>query len=194
MISEKEFPERRTRSWLLFLDQKATTFILLLAVTTSLVAACGIETGPVPVAVRHPFDMEITSENGSHVTWEGYTDGYLPGETETARLSVMNGTDRPWLGRICISLLEGRPSGVVLPLKEREFSLAPGNGFQDTVSFQFPADLPAGKYGLTMVIHQPAGPVVTVTTIQVEGSGEPEANRLPPAGTWPSEAALEACQ
>jgi hypothetical protein len=185
---------RRTGNRLLYINQKATLFILLVVVTTSLVASCGTEAEPVPVAVRHPFDMEITSEDGSLVTWDGYTDGYFPGETETTRLGVKNGTDQPWFGRICLSLLEPRPSDVVLPLEEREFTLAPGDGFQDIVSFQFPADLPVGRYGLTMVIHQPAGPVVAVTSIQIEEGGEPEINRLPPAGTWPSEAALQACQ
>lgn len=195
MFSEKELQERKTRNGLLYIHQKATLFILLVVVTTSLVASCSsIEAAPVPVAVRHPFDMEIASEDGSLVTWEGYTNGYFPGEMETTRLNVKNGTDQPWFGRICLSLLEPRPSDVVLPLEEREFTLAPGDGFQDIVSFQFPADLLAGNYGLTMVIQQPAGPVVAVTSIQVEEGGEPGSNRLPPAGTWPSDAAMQACQ
>lgn len=194
MISEKELQERKTRNGLLYINKKATLFILLVVVTTNLVASCSIEAEPAPVAVRHPFDMEITSEDGSLVTWEGYTNGYFPGESETTRLSVKNGTDQPWFGRICLSLLEPRPSDVVLPLEEREFTLASGDGFQDIVSFQFPAELPAGDYGLTMVIQQPAGPVVAVTSIQVGEGGEPESNQLPPAVTWPSEATMQACQ
>ena len=171
------------------MNKKFVAFFLLGLIVVTLIPSCASTPKPTPVALSDPFTMEITSEDGAQISWEGYTEGFYPGVTLTTPLGVKNNTEGPWFGKVCISLLEPRPSDVVLPLAEREFTLAPGEGFEDRVTLQLPDDLPAGIYALTMVVQQPAGPAVSVTPIQVGEGGEPR-----PADAWPTEAALGACQ
>jgi hypothetical protein len=163
--------------------------ILLCFVLAGLVVGCNSNAEATPVAWRDPFRLNVTSEDGYQVTWEGYTEGYDPGVSEPMKLAIQNQSVKPWFGQICISLLEPRPSGVVLPLAEREFTLASGEGFEDTVNFEFPVDLPPGVYGLTLVMQRPAGPMVDVVPIQVGEGGEQR-----PTDAWPTEVAIEACQ
>jgi hypothetical protein len=79
---------------------------------------------------------------------------------------------------------------VALPLAEREFTLASGEGFKDTVNFTLPTEHPPGIYGLTLVLQRPTGPSVSVTPIQIIGEGGEQR----PADAWPTEVALELCQ
>jgi len=154
-----------------------------------LLAACGPAVGPTPdETARQPFSLHIAGEDGAEVTWESYTEGFLPGTTETMHLAVQNNTDQHWDGRLCVQLLEPLPSSVVISLTEQDFSLETGGGFARDVSVELPADLAAGAYGLALVVHQPTGPVVDVVPIRVG-----EGTREPFQGEWPTEAALEAC-
>lgn len=164
-------------------------FIAIIFIMVIVFTACSPLTEPTAVSRRNPFSLEIKGEDGMLVTWEGYRDGYQPGVTESTRLAVQNNSDQPWFGRICISLLEPRPSDVVLPLAERDFTLAPGEGFEDTVNFKLPPEHTPGNYGLTLVVQRPTGPSVSVTPIQIGSGGE----QLP-TDAWPTEVALEACQ
>ena len=154
----------------------------------SLLAACTPTPGSTPDEARHPFSLHIAGEDGAEVTWESYTEGFLPGTTETMHLAVQNNTDRLWDGRLCVQLLEPLPSSVVISLNQQDFSLESGGGFTRDVSVNLPADLAAGTYGLALVVHQPTGPVVDVVPVQVG-----EGTREPFQGQWPTEAALEAC-
>jgi len=154
-----------------------------------LLAACGPAVGPTPdETARQPFRLHITGEDGAEVTWESYTQGFLPGTTEIMHVAVQNNTDQHWDGRLCVQLLEPLPSSVVISLTEQDFSLEMGGGFARDVSVELPADLAAGTYGLALVVHQPTGPVVDVVSIRVG-----EGTREPFQGEWPTEAALEAC-
>ncbi|MGC9334650.1 MAG: hypothetical protein ACP5JJ_10910, partial [Anaerolineae bacterium] len=152
-----------------------------------LLVACSDQSTP-DVAERHPFSLDIGGGDGAEVSWDGYTDGYRPGTTETMQLAVRNNTGQPWEGRLCMQLLEPQPSSVVIPLSEQEFDLESGGGFTRDILVDLPADLSAGTYGLALVVHKPAGPIVSVIPVHVgEGQGEPF------QGEWPTEAALEAC-
>lgn len=154
-----------------------------------LLAACVRTENSTPyVDERNPFSLDIAGMDGAEVSWQGYTDGYRPGRAETMHLSVWNSTDRLWAGRICLQLLEARPSSVVIPLAEQTFDLASGAGFERDVVVDLPADLSLGTYGLALVVHKPAGPIVSTIPVQV-GVGE----RRPFQGQWPTAAALEAC-
>jgi len=155
----------------------------------ALLAACAPPAGPTPdVTERHPFRVDIGGEDGAKVSWEGYTKGYLPGSNETFHLAVQNNTKGPWEGRVCMQLLEPAPSQVVMLLAEQDFDLEPGGGFARDVTVDLPAELTPGTYGLSLVVHQPTGPVVDVIPVWV-GEGEPE----PFQGEWPTRAALEMC-
>ena len=155
----------------------------------SLLAACGPVSGPtMDTPERHPFRLDIVGEDGTFVSWESYTEGFLPGTRETMHLAAKNNTDQTWNGRLCVQLLEPQPSTEVIPLTEQEFELESGGGFERDVDVDLPADLSSGTYGLALVVHQPTGPVVDVIPVQV-GEGEQE----PFQGEWPTEAALEIC-
>jgi hypothetical protein len=170
---------------------RRNTFVYALCslVLLSLLAACGQTDEPTPgSAARNRFDLDMSRPDEAHVTWEGYTDGYQPGSTDTMRLAIDNKADQPWDGRFCVQLLEPKPSSVVIPLAEQEFNLESGSGFARDVQVDLPADLAPGIHGLALVVHEPSGPIVDVTTVQV-GRGE----REPFQGEWPTEAALEAC-
>lgn len=153
-------------------------------VLVSLLTACGPAAGP----DRHPFSLHIAGGDGAEVTWESYTEDFRPGTMETMHLAVQNNTDQHWDGRLCVQLLEPRPSSEVFPLTQLEFDLEPGGGFSRDVSVDLPAELSSGTYGLALVVHQPSGPIVDVIPVQV-GEGE----REPFQGEWPTEAALAVC-
>jgi hypothetical protein len=158
-------------------------------VVLSLVAGCTPADNSTPVVPeRHPFRLNTGSEDGAEVSLEGYADGHVPGTAETMRLAVKNNTDQFWAGRLCLQLLEPLPSSVVIPLAEQQIDLQPGAGSERDVRVDLPADLSPGVYGLALVVHKPAGPIVSVTTTQVGGDGQ-----VPFHGQWPTEAALEAC-
>ena len=173
----------------LVMEKRWFMSILFCYIFLGFVTGCNSNPEPTHVGWRDPFQLNVTSEDGYLVTWEWYTRGYDPGVMEPMKFNVQNQSDQPWFGQICISLLEPRPSDVVLPLEEREFTLATGEGFEDTVNFEFPVDLPPGVYGLTLVVLRPAGPIVDVVPIQVGEGGEQR-----PTDAWPMEAALEACR
>jgi len=171
------------------MTKKRFIYVLCTLSILNLLAACAPAVGPTPdEAARHPFSLHIAGEDGAEVTWESYTEGFLPGTTETVHLAVQNNTGQHWKGRLCVQLLEPLPSSVVIPLTQQEFSLESGGGFARDVSVDLPADLAAGTYGLALVVHQPTGPVVDVVPVQV-GEGK----REPFQGEWPTKAALEAC-
>ncbi len=154
-----------------------------------LLAACGPVGGPtMNTPERHPFRLDIVGEDGTFVSWESYTEGFLPGTRETMHLAAKNNTDQTWNGRLCVQLLEPQPSTEVIPLTEQEFELESGGGFERDVDVDLPSDLSSGTYGLALVVHQPTGPVVDVVPVQV-GEGEQEAFQ----GEWPTEAALKIC-
>jgi hypothetical protein len=168
--------------------KKKIVCVLCVLALLSLVVACS-QTDPTPdVAERHPFSLDIGGADRAEVSWDGYTDGYRPGTTETMQLAVRNNTGQPWDSRVCMQLLEPQPSSVVIPLSEQEFDLESGGGFARDVQVDLPADLSPGIYGLALVVHKPAGPIVSVIPVQV-GEGQ----REPFQGEWPTEAALEAC-
>jgi len=155
----------------------------------SLLTGCGQINDSLPdVAERQPFRLDNMGEDGTQVSWEGYTDGYRSGSKETMHLAAQNNTDQPWDGRLCVQLLEPRPSSEVFPLTDLEFNLEPGCGFDRDVTVDLPTELSSGTYGLALVVHQPSGPIVDVIPVQV-GEGD----RVPFQGEWPTEAALEAC-
>jgi len=141
-------------------------------------------------AERHAFSLDIMSGNGAEVSWEGYTDEYRPGTSETMHLAVKNSTDKPWAGRLCFQLLEPQPSSVVMPLANQEFNLQWGDGLAQEVHLNLPADLSPGIYGLSLVIHTSTGPIAEVIPIWVGDEGK----REPFQGEWPMGPALEACR
>jgi hypothetical protein len=169
--------------------KKQYLHVLLAVVALSLLAACGSADVPEPEsAERNPFSLQTVSEDGAEVRWEAYANGYQPGASETMDFGVRNNTDQAWHGRLCVQLLEPAPSLVVYSLAERAIDLEPGVGFEDELGIIIPDELPPGTYGLALVIHRPAGPAVSVTSIQV-GDGGVE----PPEDAWPTDAALRAC-
>lgn len=85
-------------------------------------------------------------------------------------------------------LLEPRPSSVVIPLAEQEFSVKSDGAFSQDVRIELPADLTPGIHGLAVVVHEPPGPIVNVIPVQVGESGSE-----PFQGNWPTEAALDTC-
>jgi len=154
-----------------------------------LLAACVQGDNPTPVVEeRSPFSVDVRGGDGTVVSLDAYSDGYLPGGTDTVRLAVTNNTDQPWNGRVCLQMLEPAPSIVVRPLAEEAFDLPSGDGFQRDVQFDLPAELAPGTYGLALVIHTPTGPGTSVTAVLV-GEGEREAFQ----GDWSWTAATEAC-
>ncbi|MBC7334652.1 MAG: VCBS repeat-containing protein [Clostridia bacterium] len=171
------------------MTKKRFIYVLWTLSILSLLAACVPAVEPTPdEAARQPFSLHIAGEDGAEVTWESYTEGFLPGTTETMHLAAQNNTDQHWDGRLCVQLLEPVPSSVVISLTQQDFSLESGGGFARDVSVDLPADLVAGTYGLALVVHQPTGPVVDVIPVQVG-----EGTREPFQGEWPTEAALAAC-
>jgi hypothetical protein len=169
--------------------KKQVVWALCAIMLLSLLAACQQTDDVTPdVAQRRPFSLDIAGGDGAEVSWQGYTDGYRPGTTETMQLAVRNNADQPWKGRLCVQLLEPQPSSAVISLVEEEFDLEPGGGFARELLADLPADLSTGTYGLALVVHKPAGPSVSVTHVRV-GEGE----REPFQGEWPTAAALEAC-
>lgn len=171
------------------MNKNLIVFLLLGMLITTVISSCTPKPGPTAIVLEDPFTIEITSEDGAQVSWEGFTKGFYPGVTVTTPLDVKNNTDESWPGKVCIFLLEPSSSGHVLPLAEREFTLTPGEGFEEPVTLQLPRNLPSGTYALTLVVKQPAGPGVSVTPIRVGEGGGPY-----PADAWPTEAALQACQ
>jgi len=170
-------------------NSKLTLYAFCAFTLLSLLAACNPVYGPTPdVVERSPFRLDIEAEDGTFVSLESYAEGFLSGTTETMHMAVKNNTDQTWTGRLCLQLLEPRPSSVVIPLAEQEFELESGGGFKRDVDVDLPADLSSGTYGLALVVHEPTGPGVGVIPVQV-GEGE----REPFQGEWPTEAALEAC-
>jgi len=169
--------------------KKQVVWALCAIMLLSLLAACQQTDDVAPeVAERHPFSLDIAGGDGAEVSWQSYTDGFGPGTTETMQLAVRNNTGQPWKGRLCVQLLEPQPSAAVISLVEQEFDLELGGGFSREVLADLPANLPAGTYGLALVVHKPTGPSVSVTPVRV-GEGE----REPFQGKWPTAAALEAC-
>jgi hypothetical protein len=137
---------------------------------------------------RDPFFLSMGRADGAEVYWEGHTDGYQPGTTETMRLAINNKTDQPWDGRFCVQLLEPMPSSAVILLAEQGFNLESSGGFAWDLSVDLPPDLAPGIHGLALVVHEPGGSIVNVTPVQV-GDGERELFQ----GEWPRQAALDAC-
>jgi len=169
--------------------QKKLFSVLLAVAVLSLLAACGSADLSTPEpAERTPFSLQTTSEDGAQVGWEAWANGYQPGASETMAIRVKNNTDQAWQGRLCVQLLERVPSQAVYPLAERAIDLESGVGFEDELRFVIPDELAAGTYGLALVIHRPAGPAVSVTSIQI-GNGGVE----PSEDAWPTDAALQAC-
>lgn len=169
--------------------KKQFLHVLFAFAVLMLLAACGSADLATPEpAERNPFSLQTASEDGAEVRWEAYANGYQPGVSETMDIGVRNNTEQAWHGRLCVQLLEPAPSLAVYPLAERAIDLESGVGFEYELSIVIPDELAAGTYGLALVIHRPAGPAVSVTSIQV-GDGGVE----PPEDAWPTDAALQAC-
>ncbi|MCL6431136.1 MAG: hypothetical protein K6V36_09795 [Anaerolineae bacterium] len=168
---------------------KRLAYVLWLLATLGLPAACARVGATQGADGRVPFRMDITDVDGTAIiSWEGYTEGYRPGATATMRVAVWNHTSRPWNSRICVLLLEPRPSSGAVFLTEQSFTLESGAGFERQVTIDLPAGLRSGTHGLALVTHKPAGPFILIVPVHV-GEGQREAFH----GEWPQEAALQAC-
>jgi len=164
-------------------------YVLSAFALLGLLGACAQNGGLTPAfGGRQPFTVDMAGEDGTRVSWQGYTDGYRPGTAETMHLAIDNNTGQAWNGRFCVQLLEPMPSSVVIPLAKQEFSLKSDGGFAQDVRVELPTDLTLGIHGLALVVHEPTGPIVDVIPVQV-GEGESE----PFQGEWPTEAALDTC-
>ena len=171
------------------MDKKQFLNVLFAFAVLILLAACGsADLATAEPAERNPFSLQTASEDGAKVGWEANANGYQPGASDTMDISIRNNTDQAWQGRLCVQLLERVPSQAVYPLAERAIDLESGVGFEDELSVVIPDELAPGTYGLALVIHRPAGPAVSVTSIQV-GDGGVE----PTEDAWPTDAALQAC-
>lgn len=168
---------------------KHPVHILCAFTLLGLLAACAQTDSSTPaLGERYPFSLDMTAGDGARVSWQGYAGGYRPGSTETMRLAINNNTGQDWNGRFCLQLLEPVPSSMVIPLAEHEFSLGSSGGFTQDFRVELPAGLTNGTYGLALVVHEPAGPIVDVIPLWVgEGDGEPF------QGDWPTGASLDAC-
>jgi len=168
---------------------KRVVWVLCVIGLASLVTACGyIGSVSSNAAERHPFSLNIVSGEGAEVRWEGNSDGYRPDTTETMHLVARNNTRQSWDGRICVQLLEPRPSAVINALAQQDFVLEPAGGFTQDVVVDLPQQLQPGSYGLALVVQTPTGPLMEVIVVRVgEGAREPF------RGEWPTEAALAAC-
>jgi hypothetical protein len=146
--------------------------VLLLVVVGLFFTACGASTPE--GQMRDPFSARSVGEDGIVVEWSGYTEGYRPNpgpyEHYSVDLSFKNESDTEWRGRVCFSLLDGQ--GVIADLGRREFSLDPGAAMGTPYVLRFPAELAAGAYGLTLVVHRPEGPFVNTVAIRIGDTTE----------------------
>jgi hypothetical protein len=165
-----------------------TAVLLLVAVVLALVA-CDVELVKT-VERREPFSSQRESENGIMVRWSGDTTGHEPGEQTTVDTRFANNSEEIWAVRFCLQLLNRQASDVeIIGLEEREFHLDPGVGQSSEVTFQVPAGLEPGAYGLALVVHRPGGPMVDVVAIRV---GTADA-AFGPVTSEETDSALAAC-
>jgi hypothetical protein len=162
---------------------------LFLIAVVLVLAACDAELAQ-SVERQEPFSSRRESEDGIAVQWSGYTAGYEPGEQAAVETTFTNNSDQVWPVRFCLALLARRAGEVeIIGLEEREFDLDPGVGQSSEVSFQIPAGLEPGAYGLSLVVRRPGGPMVDVIAIRV---GATDAT-FPPITAEETGAALTAC-
>jgi hypothetical protein len=125
------------------------------------------ETTPRP---RNTFDSRFTSEEGSVVAWQGYTEGYQPGAVSPVTILLENESQQDWPGRYCIQLLD--QDGVVAILESLDFTLEPDLGSQRELDLPIPDNLAPGPYALALVVRRPSGPLVDVIHIRVGQDGD----------------------
>lgn len=138
---------------------------------------------------REPFSARRESQDGAIVAWSGEAQRYPPGAQAEFEVTIKNETSEIWHGRYCLQLLDRDLPQVLATLEQRPFTLEPGVGFSDTLTVQFPEDLDAGGYGLSLAVRRPAGPMVDLVPVQI---GETQERRRP-ATQEDMDAALEAC-
>lgn len=177
-------------------DRSGTKFIvwtvLLLAVTASLASGCAALTrGPQTTTpeARERFSSRADVGDGAIVAWSGYTEGQEPGGEAAFDITIKNETTQAWPGRYCLQLMDNELPQVVATLEQRSFNLEPGVGFSDSVTVQFPENLDAGAYGLSLAVRRPGDPVVDMISVQIGASEETRR----PATQRDMDAALEAC-
>jgi hypothetical protein len=169
-----------------FVERGIPNLILLVLVAT----ACGSSEATPTDEVRERFSARRESETGLIVAWQGYTEGYQPGEEAIFGVTFTNETEQTWRGRFCLQLLQRQGSHVtVASLEQRPFTLQSDLGFSTDLVVKFPAHLADGAYGLSLVVRSPQGPMVDLVPIQV---GETAAT-YGVATQRDMDAALEAC-
>jgi len=174
--------ERGLAGRLLFL------FIAAAVVITGCSALAGGRTAP-EEAERERFSARQEAENGAVAAWSGYIEGYEPGREAQFDITIDNGTDEDWSGRLCLQLMEGDRPSVLATLEQRPFNLDPGLGFSDTLTVEMPESLDEGAYALSLVVRGPHGPMVDRVTIKVGETDE----RGQISSQRDMDAALEAC-
>ena len=149
--------------------------ILLLIIVALFVVACGEPTDLAQTQTseeRERFSARRESEDGAIVAWSGYVEGYKPGSEESFDITIKNETDQTWRGRYCLQLLDRQLPRVIATLEQRDFALASGMGFSDTITVQLPKDLEEGAYGLSLPVRRPDGPMVDLVQIHIGTTDE----------------------
>jgi hypothetical protein len=140
---------------------------VLLMVLAGVLVAVGTGLGGTAIR-REPFSSQRESGDGIMVKWSGFTAGHQPGEQATVETTFANNADQVWPVRFCLQLLDRQEDRVeIMRMDEREFSLAPGVAQSGQISFEIPAGLEPGAYGLSLVVQRPGGPMVDAVAIRV---------------------------
>ena len=148
--------------------------LIIPLILLTLLVGCGGPGAETPAPTeepRQPFSASSESQDGAFASWSGYTDGYQAGGEAEFEISLKNGTDQVWKGRLCLNLVSGEASPTAHTLKQRDFELQPGMGFSETIQVQIPEGLGDGTYGLSTVVYKPTGPGVDMIPIQI-GEGK----------------------
>ena len=169
-----------------FVERAVPILILFVLVAT----ACGSLDATPTDQVRERFSARRESATGLIVAWQGYNEGYQPGEEASFGIRFTNETEQTWRGRFCLQLLQRQgPHVAVASLEQRPFTLQSDLGFSTDLVVEFPADMADGAYGLSLVVRSPQGPMVDLVPIQV---GE-TADSYGVTTQSDMDAALEAC-
>ena len=139
--------------------------IVLVALQSFIFIAC-TETSTEPY---DPFSF-----HSGYAEFEGYSDGFMPGNTYEFDLTIRNDTEEEWQGQYCVFLVDQEK--IVLKLSDGKFTLSPRASLTSKVQMELPADFNEGAYGLSLVVPDRGA---LVTTIHV-GKGKYET-----AGPWP---------
>jgi hypothetical protein len=128
---------------------------------------------------KSPVLSDPFTNSMGYFTLEGYSRGFVPGQTYEFKLSLKNDTKEQWQGRYYAYLVDTK--SVVLNIGEQTVDLGPASSIGSVIKMSLPEGFKEGAYGLALVFP---GRGSSITTIRV---GEDQSIS---AGPWLDPAAL----